>query len=72
MEAGASYYYWLEDVDTSGQTSLHGPVSATVNTPTAVTLEGLTIDVPTISLWGLISLMLMLLTGGWVWRRRVG
>ncbi|MCA9871740.1 MAG: hypothetical protein KC487_15350, partial [Anaerolineae bacterium] len=33
------YYYWLEDVDISGATSTHGPVSATYNAPTAVTLS---------------------------------
>jgi hypothetical protein len=27
-EAGISYYYWLEDVDIQGQTTLHGPVPA--------------------------------------------
>jgi trimeric autotransporter adhesin len=41
VEAGQTYWYWLEDVDLSGATTLHGPVSATVQTPTAVTLSGL-------------------------------
>ena len=36
---GTDYYYWLEDVDISGATSTHGPVSATYNAPTAVTLS---------------------------------
>ena len=35
---GRSYWYWLEDVSTSGATTRHGPVSATVQTPTAVAL----------------------------------
>lgn len=26
VEAGVSYYYWLEDVEASGKTTLHGPV----------------------------------------------
>jgi hypothetical protein len=38
VEAGQTYWYWLEDVDLSGATTLHGPVSATVSVPTAVTL----------------------------------
>ena len=33
---GETYWYWLEDVSTSGATTRHGPVSATVQTPTAV------------------------------------
>lgn len=34
-------YYWLEDIDLNGTTTLHGPISATVNAPTAVTISGL-------------------------------
>jgi len=41
VEAGQTYWYWLEDVDLGGATTLHGPVSATVQTPTAVTLAQL-------------------------------
>ena len=35
-----AYYYWLEDVDLSGQVTRHGPVLATPsgNSPTALTL----------------------------------
>ena len=33
-----TYYYWLEDVDISGQTTRHGPISATYAAPTAVRL----------------------------------
>lgn len=39
--SGETYYYWLEDIDLNGTTTLHGPVSATVNAPTAVTISGL-------------------------------
>jgi hypothetical protein len=38
VEPGQTYWYWLEDVDLSGATTLHGPVSAAVNAPTAVRL----------------------------------
>ena len=41
VAAGETYWYWLEAVDLSGLTTLHGPVSATVAGPTAVTLRGL-------------------------------
>lgn len=39
VESGVTYYYWLEEVSFSGATELHGPVSATVQTPTAVALS---------------------------------
>ncbi len=38
VQAGYTYWYWLEDSDFGGQTTLHGPVSATMPAPTAVTL----------------------------------
>ncbi|MBK6432516.1 hypothetical protein [Candidatus Amarolinea dominans] len=33
-----TYYYWLEDVDTAGAITRHGPISATYSAPTAVRL----------------------------------
>ncbi|HSN74897.1 MAG TPA: hypothetical protein VL334_07375 [Anaerolineae bacterium] len=41
VQAGQTYWYTLEDVSLSGATTLHGPVSATVQAPTAVTLSGI-------------------------------
>lgn len=38
---GETYFYWLEAVDTSGATTLHGPVSVTFQAPTAVTVAGM-------------------------------
>ena len=38
---GETYWYWLEDVDFSGATTMHGPVSVLFAVPTAVTLTGL-------------------------------
>ena len=38
VEAGQTYWYWLEDISLSGATTLHGPVSGTVNAPTTVRL----------------------------------
>ncbi|MFN2169399.1 MAG: S8 family serine peptidase, partial [Anaerolineae bacterium] len=31
VEAGLTYYYWLEDVDASGAITRHGPVQATLS-----------------------------------------
>jgi hypothetical protein len=41
VQAGQTYWYWLEDVSLGGATTLHGPVSATLQAPTAVTLGSL-------------------------------
>lgn len=38
---GAPFYYWLEDIDTSGTSTMHGPVLAQPDGPTAVTLGAL-------------------------------
>jgi hypothetical protein len=37
--AGQTYWYWLADVDLSGATTLHSPVSVSYTAPTAVTLS---------------------------------
>jgi uncharacterized repeat protein (TIGR01451 family) len=39
IEAGATYHYWLESVDSYGHATRYGPVSATLATPTAVALN---------------------------------
>jgi hypothetical protein len=41
VTVGNDYYYWLEDMDTAGQTTLHGPVSTNATTPTAIDLATL-------------------------------
>ncbi|HEX8681435.1 MAG TPA: alpha-glycosidase [Ardenticatenaceae bacterium] len=41
VEVGQTYYYWLETVATDGSTAQHGPASATVSTPTAITVSTL-------------------------------
>jgi hypothetical protein len=38
VTSGETYHYWLEAIDISGVTSLHGPVSATFQAPSAVTV----------------------------------
>ncbi|HSN74896.1 MAG TPA: hypothetical protein VL334_07370 [Anaerolineae bacterium] len=44
LVSGASYSYWLEDLDVSGATALHGPVSVDYVGPTAVTLSGVAVS----------------------------
>ncbi len=39
LQSGQTYWYWLEDLDINGATTLHGPVSALYLAPTAVTLN---------------------------------
>jgi hypothetical protein len=39
VQLGVTYYYWLQDTDTSGKTTLHGPLSVTLAGPTAVGLN---------------------------------
>jgi hypothetical protein len=41
VQPGETWWYTLEDISLSGATTLHGPVSATVQAPTAVTLGAL-------------------------------
>jgi hypothetical protein len=38
VQAGQTYWYWLEDISLAGATTLHGPVSVTLGAPTAVRL----------------------------------
>ncbi len=66
IEAGTTYYYWLEAVDIHGQSTLHGPVSATVQDPSALTLGALSIAgnsgrgaILALSLLGLVALGLV-------------
>jgi hypothetical protein len=61
VAAGQTAWYWLEDVDLGGATTLHGPVSATMQTPTAVTLAGLeATSAPVLPLWpGAVALLML-------------
>ncbi|MEA3336026.1 MAG: CotH kinase family protein [Chloroflexota bacterium] len=71
---GQTYWYWLEDVDTSGATGLHGPVSVTYLAPTAVTLSDLTAGgQPPENLNWLLPVALALAAAGaaFAWHRRV-
>ena len=42
VEPDTTYYYWLEVLDTDGSVAIHGPVSASLIPPTAVTLSQFT------------------------------
>jgi hypothetical protein len=70
VEAGQTYWYWLEDVDLSGATTLHGPVSATVQAPTAVTLAQLDASSGLASPAGWLLAAGLAAAGGLFWRRR--
>ncbi len=70
---GATYYYWLDDVDVNGVLTRHGPVSATLVTPTAVTLGGLSANPAAAAAvsWGLPALLTALgAAAALAWRRR--
>ncbi len=61
LVGGTTYYYWLEDVDSSGAVTRHGPVSAAFSAPTAVRLTGAEANPPGqpllwLALLGLIAL----------------
>jgi hypothetical protein len=70
---GETWYYWLEDVDLSGATSLHGPVSAMLQAPTAVTVTALEAQAATpgsVTPWGALAAALIAAAGVLGVRRR--
>jgi hypothetical protein len=69
---GQTWYYWLEDVDLNGATSLHGPVSATLQAPTAVTVAALEAQAatPGVTPWGALVASLLAAAGALATRRR--
>jgi hypothetical protein len=72
--AGQTYWYWLEDVDLSGATALHGPISVSFEAPTAVALVEMQADgagaVPAVSR-ALLALATAVALGGVFARRRI-
>jgi hypothetical protein len=73
VSAGQTWYYWLEDVDLNGATSLHGPVSATLQAPTAVTLDALQAQAANpggLPTWGALAAALIAAAGVLGVRRR--
>jgi hypothetical protein len=73
VTAGETYHYWLEAIDTSGATSFHGPVSATFQAPSAVTVNGVqaAAGAPGVAGWWVFAAVLGLLAGtGMLVKRR--
>ena len=71
VQAGETYWYWLEDVSLRGATTLHGPVSVTAQAPTAVRLAGFEAAAGTRAPFaGLVLVAGLAAAVGLVWRRR--
>ncbi|HSN77113.1 MAG TPA: SdrD B-like domain-containing protein [Anaerolineae bacterium] len=74
VAGGQGYWYVLEDIDLSGATALHGPVSVVFQAPTAVTLSALDADAgPGAAPWMVLLALLALIAAAMVVvnRRRV-
>jgi hypothetical protein len=73
LQAGTTYFYWVEDVDGNGATTMHGPVSVDFTVPTAVTLGDLNASPAAASalpVAGVLLALLAQLAGVWAVRRR--
>ena len=74
LAPGTSYFYWVEDVDVNGATTMHGPVSVDFSVPTAVEVAQLTAGSPRAAgpTWpaALAVLVAALGSATWVARRR--
>jgi hypothetical protein len=75
LTPGTTYFYWLDDVDITGVVTRHGPVSATYQGPTAVTLSELqasSVSIPAVTPgWvGLAGALGMAIIAGLAQRRR--
>lgn len=70
--AGQTYWYWLQDMDVNGHTTLHGPISVVYTAPTAVRVVQVgstsSAQPPTSALWAL--LLPWLGAALWLARRR--
>ncbi len=69
-EPGVTYFYWLEAVELSGESALHGPVSALVELPTALTVSPLIMEATPAAPWGALGAALLGLLGALGLRRR--
>ncbi|HSN77465.1 MAG TPA: hypothetical protein VL334_20530, partial [Anaerolineae bacterium] len=65
VTAGETYHYWLEAIDINGATSLHGPVSATFQAPSAVVVADVqaAAGAPGVAGWWVFAGVLALLAG---------
>jgi hypothetical protein len=70
VQVGTTYYYWLEAVDVSGAASRFGPVTASIQSPTSITLGSLHTSPTAAPLWLLAALALTTIGGTLLLRRR--
>jgi hypothetical protein len=70
VQPGVTYYYWLEDVDSSGVATRHGPVTATAQSPTVVTMQRLAAEAGSTPPWGWALLTGAAIALGLIWWRR--
>jgi hypothetical protein len=67
VSPGGTYFYWLEDVTTSGILTLHGPVRIELQTPTAVKSSDLVVESATALIdpwWLALAGVVAVLVGG--------
>ena len=68
---GQTYWYWLEDVDFNGATTMHAPVSVVFGSPTAVLVSGLEASSSTApSALPMLLAALLAVGSAFAWRRR--
>ena len=74
VSLGETMFYWLEDIGLGGATTLHGPVSATIQAPTAVTVTAMEAQAASpggnVSAWGALLAGLIGVAGALGVRRR--
>lgn len=73
VAAGQTYHYWLEAVDLMGSSARYGPVSATFQTPTVVSMAGAQAGAggqAAVAWWFLAGGVALLVTIGWLMRKR--
>ena len=73
LAPGATYFYWVEDVNIYGAATRHGPVSVTYGVPTTVTVNGFRPQAALPTGWllaaGLIALAVLVGAVAKVWQR---
>jgi hypothetical protein len=70
VDSTTTYYYWLEAVDFNGSTSRYGPVSASVEAPTALVVTDFDLGSASPLRWQLIVLVLVALASLYVVRAK--
>jgi hypothetical protein len=74
LQAGTTYFYWLDDVDFTGSATRHGPVSVEFSIPTAVQVSGFSASSAPDSgpsMAGMLPALLVLLAAAFVAVRRL-